>query len=127
NLSVRDGERLVITRTGAALDALGPGDVLEGTLDEPPEGASSDLSHHLDTYEDRGGAIGAVAHAHPPGTVPNGWTEGEPHGVYVFGPTLEQALAGVEVLLRARSDGPVSERHTGVPMLGPLGWFFDRT
>ncbi len=90
NLSTFDGTRLTITRTGCELETLAPGDVLEGTLDEPPAEASTDLSIHLATYRERG--EGAIAHAHPAGTVPEGWVEGEPHGVYDFGPTLSDAV-----------------------------------
>lgn len=93
NLSTFDGERLTITRTGCELGSLAPGDVLEGTFDEPPAAASSDLEIHLATYRERG--VGAIAHAHPAGTVPAGWVEGEPHGVYGFGPTLADAVRGI--------------------------------
>lgn len=91
NLSVWDGERLWITRTGSRLGDLGPDDVLEGTLDEPPAGASSDLGIHVRMYRERG--PGAVAHAHPPGTVPEGWVEGQPHGRYAHASSLEEAVA----------------------------------
>ncbi len=95
NLSWWDGRTLRITRTGARLDALGPDDVAEGTLDEPPRGASSDLAIHLRLHRDRG--PGAVVHAHPPGSVPEGWREGEPHGVYAHAATLELAFAAALV------------------------------
>ncbi len=93
NLSTFDGGRLRITRTGARLFELTGDDVLEGTLDRPPAGASSDLEKHLSIYRDHGAR--AVVHAHPPGTVPEGWKEGEPHGVYAFGANLEEAVAAV--------------------------------
>lgn len=91
NLSAWDGERLWITRTGCSLAELGPGDVLEGTLEAPPEGASSDLEVHRAMYRERG--PGAVAHAHPRGSVPEGWTEGQPHGRYAHAASLEEAVA----------------------------------
>ncbi len=100
NLSTYDGRRLLITRTGCSLADLGPGDVLEGTLEAPPEGASSDLAIHVATYRELG--PGAVAHAHPLGTVPEGWTEGQPHGRYAYAPTLEEA---VERLVREAREG----------------------
>jgi ribulose-5-phosphate 4-epimerase/fuculose-1-phosphate aldolase len=90
NLSWFDGERLVITRTGSELAGLTEDDVLEGTLDRPPPGSSSDLVLHLEMYRERG--PGAVAHAHPPGTVPEGWVEGQAHGTYAHAPTLEEAV-----------------------------------
>ena len=97
NLSTFDGTRLTITRTGCGLETLCPGDVLVGTLEEPPIAASSDLAIHVATYRARG--AGAIAHAHPAGTVPEGWVEGEPHGVYGFGPTLADAVE--EIVERA--------------------------
>jgi ribulose-5-phosphate 4-epimerase/fuculose-1-phosphate aldolase len=93
NLSTFDGSRLTITRTGCRLGELAPVDVLEGTLEEPPEGASSDLAIHVAAYRERG--AGALAHAHPEGTVPAGWREGEPHGVYAFAATLREAVADI--------------------------------
>jgi ribulose-5-phosphate 4-epimerase/fuculose-1-phosphate aldolase len=90
NLSVWDGERLRITRTGCELARLAEADVLDGTLDEPPEGASSDLALHLSMYRERG--AGAVAHAHPPGSVPEGWAQGQPHGSYAHADTLAAAV-----------------------------------
>lgn len=101
NLSSFDGERLTITRTGSELARLGEGDVLEGTLDAPPAGSSSDLALHLAMYRERG--PGAIAHAHPSGSVPDGWVEGQPHGSYAHAPTLKEA---VDRLVReARSSG----------------------
>jgi len=100
NLSTFDGRTLRITQTGSELVALSEGDVLAGTLDDPPPGASSDLAIHVATYRARG--AGAVAHAHPGGTVAEGWVEGEEHGVYAFAPTLSQA---VEEIVRAARHG----------------------
>ena len=90
NLSVWDGERLRITRTGSELARLGDRDVLDGTLDDPPERASSDLGLHVAMYRKDG--PGAVAHGHPPGSVPPGWVEGQPHGTYAHAGTLEEAV-----------------------------------
>ena len=90
NLSTWDGTRLVITRTGSELAHLGEGDVLEGALERPPDAASSDLGIHVRTYRERG--PGAIAHAHPPGSVPAGWVEGQPHGAYAHEATLEAAV-----------------------------------
>jgi ribulose-5-phosphate 4-epimerase/fuculose-1-phosphate aldolase len=101
NLSTWDGRRLVITRTGSELARLERGDVLEGSLDAPPEDASSDLEIHVRTYRELG--PGAIAHAHPPGSIPAGWSEGRDHGRYAHAPTLEGA---VERIVRdARTDG----------------------
>lgn len=93
NLSVWDGERLSITRAGCQLAGLEDSDVLSGTLDSPPENASSDLALHLERY--RANGPGAIVHAHPAGTVLEGWVEGRPHGVYAFASTLETAVEQV--------------------------------
>lgn len=90
NLSTFDGERLLITRTGSELADLSEGDVLEGSLQAPPEGSSSDLPIHVAWYRERG--PGAIAHAHPPRSVPQGWVEGQPHGRYAFASSLEEAV-----------------------------------
>jgi hypothetical protein len=90
NLSTWDGRRLAITRTGSELARLGAEDVLDGSLDSPPEGASSDLEIHVRTYRERG--PGAIAHAHPSGTVPRGWAPGQEHGRYAHARTLADAV-----------------------------------
>jgi len=93
NLSVSDGERLAITRSGCELARLTEDDVLHGALDAPPAGSSSDLELHLAMYREHG--PGAVAHAHPAGSVPAGWAEGEPHGTYAHAPTLSDAVSAL--------------------------------
>ena len=93
NLSTWDGHQLVITRIGCELAALGEADVLVGTLDAPPERASSDLSVHVAYYTELG--PGAVAHAHPPGTVPEGVPESGEHGAYAFAASLRDAVAQI--------------------------------
>ena len=90
NLSSFDGERLLITRTGCELAELESDDVLEGTLDAPPPASSSDLWLHVGMYRERG--PGAIAHAHPSGTVPEGGVEGQAHGAYAHAATLEEAV-----------------------------------
>jgi ribulose-5-phosphate 4-epimerase/fuculose-1-phosphate aldolase len=107
NLSTFDGNVLTITRTGCSLASLADGDVLEGSLDDPPAGASSDLAEHVDHYRRSG--PGAVAHAHPAGSVPEDWVEGQPHGIYAFAPTLEEAVAVVVEGVRARAAGAVED------------------
>lgn len=101
NLSVFDGETLWITRTGVSLAGIGPGDVLRSGLSGDLPDASTDLEVHRSAYRRRG--PGALAHAHPPGTVPEGGAGPGEHGVYVFGATLRDA---VESAVRwAREDG----------------------
>ncbi|MGQ0669960.1 MAG: S-methyl-5-thioribose-1-phosphate isomerase [Actinomycetota bacterium] len=115
NLSTFDGRRLLITRTGVRLAELTEDDVLEGTLDDPPDGASSDLERHVSIY--RSSDSGAVVHAHPKGTVPDGWVEGEPHGVYTYGATLEQAAAAAIGSARHLMVRPVELRDGRVEIL----------
>lgn len=98
NLSTFDGELLLITRTGCELASLADDDVLAGTLDEPPAGASSDLEIHTAMYRELG--AGAVAHAHPAGSVPDGWVEGREHGVRMFAPSLLEAVARLVEVVR---------------------------
>jgi len=132
NLSTFDGHRLVITRTGSQLGSLQPDDVLAGTATDPPAGASSDLRVHLEHYDapsvhDRPQVIRAVVHAHPRGSVPADWVEGEPHGAYVRGRTLDHAAAGLELSLdraRRRLDvTPPADRGVGV--FAPVEMWFD--
>ena len=98
NMSTFDGRTLTITRTGSELGRLDERDLIIGGIDSDLAGASSDIEVHRRLYRERG--AGAVAHAHPSGTVPEG--EGGPgeHGVYLFAATLEQAVA--DVVRRAR-------------------------
>ena len=98
NLSTFDGDTLQITRTGCSLASLSGDDVLEGTLEELPADVSSDAKLHVATYQEFG--PGAFAHAHPPGTVPEGWHEGESHGLYMFGRTLPEAVGKIVQLMR---------------------------
>jgi ribulose-5-phosphate 4-epimerase/fuculose-1-phosphate aldolase len=100
NLSVFDGETLTITRTGSRLADLGEDDVLNGTLASPPAGSSSDLEVHVEWYRERG--PGAIAHAHPPGTVPEGAPESGEHGAYAFAATLEDAVRHIIEEARSR-------------------------
>ena len=100
NLSVYDGETLTITRTGCKLTELGEADLVEGSLERPPSGASSDLDVHVAYYRESGS--GAVAHAHPPGTVPEGTPEPGEHGAYVFAASLTEAVCLVVEGARTR-------------------------
>lgn len=101
NLSTFDGRVLRITRTGCELASLGVSDLVEGPADEPLAGESSDAAVHRAAYRERG--PGALCHAHPPGTVPEGVPESGAHGVYAFGPTLAAAVA--EAVRMGRESG----------------------
>jgi ribulose-5-phosphate 4-epimerase/fuculose-1-phosphate aldolase len=100
NLSMFDGSTLLITRAGSKLDALTADDLVAGALGDPMPGASSDLGVHRAMYAAAAGP-GAIAHCHPPGTVPaDGGGPGK-HGTYAFGDTLGDAAA--ECVRRARA------------------------
>jgi ribulose-5-phosphate 4-epimerase/fuculose-1-phosphate aldolase len=93
NLSTFDGSFLAITRAGATLADLSETDVLTGELEGELPDASSDLGVHRNLYRGRG--RGAVAHAHPPGTVPESGGDPGQHGVYAFADTLSEAVEAV--------------------------------
>jgi L-fuculose-phosphate aldolase len=64
NASLREGERVWVTPTGACADTLEPSDLIECRLDSaPPEGATLDAPLHLAVYRESPGA-GAVLHSH---------------------------------------------------------------
>jgi ribulose-5-phosphate 4-epimerase/fuculose-1-phosphate aldolase len=89
NLSTFDGTTMWITTAGAVLSELSEGALVAGGLEGEMSGASSDAEVHRSTYRDRG--AGALVHAHPPGTMPEGGGGPGEHGIYVFGPTLQEA------------------------------------
>jgi hypothetical protein len=108
NLSTFDGAVLAITRAGAVLADLSDSDVLVGEVHGELAGASSDLAVHRSMYRDRG--RGAIAHAHPPGTVPEAGAGGDEHGLYAFAGTLAGAVEALVAEARTTRDaeGPVS-------------------
>ncbi len=65
NLSVRDGERIFVTPTGACADTLTPEELVVCTLDAPGAGASLDTPLHLAVYR-QNPAARAVIHSHGP-------------------------------------------------------------
>jgi L-fuculose-phosphate aldolase len=67
NMSVRIGDRLVITRRGSMLGALRQGDLIETGIDEDDSGialASSEIVVHRAIYQRT--AAQAILHTHPP-------------------------------------------------------------
>jgi ribulose-5-phosphate 4-epimerase/fuculose-1-phosphate aldolase len=101
NLSTFDGKSLAITRAGAMLADLSEADVLTGELDAELPDAASDLEAHRNLYRGRG--RGAVAHAHPPGTVTEDARSPGEHGVYAFAGTLAEAVEAVVATARQAS------------------------
>lgn len=70
NLSLRRGDRLLITRRGCMLGHLGAGDLVEAGLEDgvpAPEEASSEVLVHRAIYRETPAL--AIVHAHPPSTV----------------------------------------------------------
>lgn len=69
NASVRDGDRIWITPTGACADLLSEDDLVSARLaEEPPPGASLDAPLHWAVYR-HNPAAGAVIHSHGAHTV----------------------------------------------------------
>lgn len=67
NLSLRDGDGMLITPSGVPCDDLGPGDIVRVDRDGVSEGRlrpSSEWRFHHDIYRARPEA-GAILHAHP--------------------------------------------------------------
>ena len=82
NLSIRMGERLIITRRGSRLGCLGENDLIETGIyknDRATPLASSELNVHRAIYQQTPAL--AVVHAHPPHAVALSLTETEilPH------------------------------------------------
>ncbi len=69
NLSVRDGDRIVITRSGSMLSRLLPEDLIETRMEpcDADEGCSRELVVHRAIYAAT--AATAICHAHPPHTM----------------------------------------------------------
>lgn len=69
NLSVRDGDRILITRSGSMLSRLEPSDIISTRM-EPGErdaGCSRELVVHRAVYQATDAS--AICHAHPPHTM----------------------------------------------------------
>lgn len=69
NLSVREGDRIFITRSGSMLSRLDPTDIIETALEpsDLDEGASRELVVHRAVYAATDAR--AICHAHPPHTM----------------------------------------------------------
>ena len=89
SLSAFDGTTMWITKTGSALNELSRDELVGGGLDDQLPEASGDVEVHRSTYRERG--PGALAHAQPPGATPEGARGPGEDGIYVFGPTLQEA------------------------------------
>lgn len=127
NMSVRDGDRIVITRRGSMLGRLGDDDLVE--TDMSPCGAdercSREIVVHRAIYEATDAQ--AVVHAHPLHTIARSFTSdtivpADSEGLYVLGEvpvvssasTIASAEAG-EVLAEALRAAPVAVLRTHGP------------
>jgi L-fuculose-phosphate aldolase len=69
NLSIRDGDRIIVTRSGSMLSRLEPGDIMITGMEPGPddEGCSRELVVHRAVYAATDAK--AICHAHPPHTM----------------------------------------------------------
>lgn len=113
NMSLREGERIWITRTGSMLGHLGPDDLVETAL-SPRESAhpraSMELPVHLAIY--RATAAQAILHAHPPSAIALSLLDeaivpADSEGRHILGTVpviaVAQVVASLEVAERASS------------------------
>jgi L-fuculose-phosphate aldolase len=127
NMSVRDGDRIVITRRGSMLGRLGDDDLVETGI-EPcaaDERCSREIVVHRAIYAACGAR--AIVHAHPPHTVARSLAHdtivpADSEGLYVLGevPVVEAAttIASAEaaaVLAEALRSIPVAVLRTHGP------------
>lgn len=127
NMSVRDGDRIVITRRGSMLGRLGDDDLVETGM-EPcaaDERCSREIVVHRAVYAATDAR--AIVHAHPPHTVARSFARdtivpADSEGLYVLGevPVVEAAttIASAEaavVLAGALAGRPVAVLRTHGP------------
>ncbi|MBF4510503.1 MAG: class II aldolase/adducin family protein [Aeromicrobium sp.] len=127
NMSVRDGDRIVITRRGSMLGRLGDDDLVETGM-EPcaaDERCSREIVVHRAVYAATDAR--AIVHAHPPHTVARSFAHdtivpADSEGLYVLGevPVVEAAttIASAEaavVLAGALAGRPVAVLRTHGP------------
>lgn len=127
NMSIRDGERIVITRRGSMMGRLGDDDLVETGMEpcDSDERCSREIVVHRAIYEATGAR--AIVHAHPPYTIARSFAcdvivPADSEGLYVLGEvpvvtsatTIASAEAG-EVLARALETAPVAVLRTHGP------------
>lgn len=127
NMSIRDGDQLIITRRGSMLGRLGDDDLVETGM-EPcatDERCSREIVVHRAIYSATDAR--AIVHAHPPHTVARSFTHDvivpvDSEGLYVLGevPVVEAAttIASEEaaaVLAEALAGAPVAMLRTHGP------------
>jgi len=128
-MSIRDGERIVITRRGSMLGRLGDDDLVEAGM-EPgaaDERCSRELVVHRAIYAAT--AASAIVHAHPVHTIARSFTAGsitpsDSEGLYALGavpvvssevtiasPEAAAVLAERSGRRRWRCSGPTGRSH----------------
>lgn len=127
NMSIRDGDRVIITRRGSMLGRLTDDDLIETSL-EPctaDERCSREIVVHRAIYEATDAR--AIVHAHPPRTVARSFEAdaiepADSEGLYVLGEvpvvTAAQTIASPEaavVLADALRAAPVAVLRTHGP------------
>ena len=127
NMSVRDGDRVIITRRGSMLGRLTEDDLIETGM-EPctaDERCSREIVVHRAIYAATDAR--AIVHAHPPQTVARSFEHetivpADSEGLYVLGEvpvvTAVQTIASAEaaiVLAEALRDAPVAVLRTHGP------------
>ena len=127
NMSMCDGERVIITRRGSMLGRLTEDDLIETGME--PCGADERCSRELVVHRAIYAATGAraIVHAHPPQTVARSFSSdvivpADSEGLYVLGEvpvvsaaqTIASAEAGA-VLAAALREAPVAVLRTHGP------------
>lgn len=127
NMSIRDGGRIVITRRGSMMGALGDDDLVETSMApcENDERCSREIVVHRAIYEATDAL--AIVHAHPVHTVARSFgsdaiVPADSEGLYVLGEvpvvsastTIASAEAGA-VLAEALKAAPVAVLRTHGP------------
>lgn len=120
NLSVRDGDRIVITRSGSMLSRLEPKDLIETRMEpcDVDEGCSRELVVHRAIYAATSAT--AICHAHPPHTMHRSLVDDairpvDSEGLAVLG-ELIPVLAPANTIASAEAGQMLAEALTRVPI-----------
>lgn len=127
NMSIRDGDRVIITRRGSMLGRLADDDLIETGMESCPadERCSREIVVHRAIYAATGAR--AIVHAHPAHTVARSFAHdaivpADSEGLYVLGEvpvvTAAQTIASPEaggVLAEALRHAPVAVLRTHGP------------
>jgi L-fuculose-phosphate aldolase len=127
NMSVRRGDRILITRRGSMLGQLGASDIVETGMDpcDDDEACSREIVVHRAIYAATG--AGAILHAHPPHTIARSFGHDtivpiDSEGLYVVGkvPVVSAATTiaspeAAEVLSAALGEAAIAVLRTHGP------------